>query len=75
MSESETHTSAINVAPCFGCEKRTLGCHGKCEDYLAFSAARREYNDKQRLLADAENAARTMAFEGERRMEKRRRNR
>lgn len=75
MSESETPIFATNIAPCFGCEKRTLGCHGKCEDYLAFSAARREYNDRQRLLADAENAARNMAFEGERRMEKRRRNR
>jgi len=27
------------VAPCMGCEKREPGCHGKCEDYLAFKAA------------------------------------
>lgn len=74
MRKSGTPISATK-APCYECEKRTLGCHGKCEDYLAFSATRRAYNDKQRLLADAENAARAMAFEGERRIEKRRRNR
>ena len=29
-------------APCKGCEKRTLGCHGSCDEYKAF----REERDK-----------------------------
>lgn len=59
----ETRTQVISEMP-----------HGGgTSDKTGEAAARRAYNDKRRLLADAENAARTMAFEGERRMEKRRR--
>lgn len=23
-------------SPCYGCEKRAIGCHGSCEKYIAF---------------------------------------
>lgn len=29
-------------APCKDCEKRTVGCHGHCEAYQAFTAAKQE---------------------------------
>ena len=28
--------------PCLNCAERHIGCHGDCEDYLAFSKARKE---------------------------------
>ena len=28
----------IGGAPCKGCEKRVLGCHSTCPDYLEFKA-------------------------------------
>lgn len=31
-------------APCKDCEKRHEGCHGKCEEYQAFSEERGRYN-------------------------------
>ena len=44
--------------PCKDCEKRTLGCHSTCEEYIRFSTERREMLDKmheeQRILRDNE---------------------
>ena len=31
-------------APCFCCNKRATGCHGKCEEYQEFVMVRREKN-------------------------------
>lgn len=46
--------------PCKDCEKRTLGCHSTCEDYIRFSKERREMLDKireeNRILRDNEVA-------------------
>ena len=33
---------------CKDCEKRTLGCHSTCEEYIQFSKERREMLDKMR---------------------------
>lgn len=27
------------VSPCMGCTDRAVGCHGKCEKYIAYKAA------------------------------------
>lgn len=43
---------------CKDCEKRTLGCHSTCEEYIRRSKKRREMLDKfreeQRILRDNE---------------------
>ena len=31
-------------SPCKGCERRELGCHGKCEDYKAYREDRDRMN-------------------------------
>lgn len=36
------------VNPCYLCPRRTPGCHGKCEDYQAWSKARQEENERNR---------------------------
>ena len=38
-------------APCKDCEKRYLGCHSECDDYI-------DYNNKQQKIRD-ERAARS----------------
>lgn len=40
---------------CKDCTKRTLGCHSKCEEYLAEKAKRQELNDKRRKEKDSIN--------------------
>jgi len=30
----------VKTAPCKDCQKRELGCHATCEDYLAYHAER-----------------------------------
>ena len=35
------------VAPCRYCEKRELGCHGKCEEYQAFAKERDRINQEK----------------------------
>lgn len=32
--------------PCKDCEKRTAGCHGRCEDYLGYREARDAVNEQ-----------------------------
>lgn len=37
---------------CYGCEKRTVGCHSTCEDYKAYSneiRAKRQLEWEQRV--------------------------
>ena len=40
-------------APCKGCEKRYVGCHSKCPDYLAFKKAHDALLEKMRKEIDA----------------------
>ena len=46
------------MMPCKDCEKRTLGCHSTCEEYIRISKERREMLDKiheeQQILRDNE---------------------
>jgi hypothetical protein len=30
-------------APCYKCERRVLGCHSNCEEYLEYSNGRKKY--------------------------------
>lgn len=30
----------FNLAPCLKCDKRCVGCHSKCRDYLSWKAER-----------------------------------
>lgn len=39
--------------PCVNCDKRTVGCHGSCEEYLAFSNKLAE-NKKKKIKQDYE---------------------
>lgn len=35
------------VAPCKGCEKREIGCHGKCELYQTYANERDRINKEK----------------------------
>ena len=39
-------------SPCYLCEDRKVGCHGKCEAYLKFKAKRDEINRKRYEQSD-----------------------
>lgn len=45
----------INSA-CYGCEKRTVGCHGTCEYYLAWKAEKDAIRDDIRKKRSADYA-------------------
>lgn len=32
------------IAPCKGCDKREVGCHAACEEYIAFRKAKDKLN-------------------------------
>ena len=42
-------------SPCFKCEKRALGCHATCEDYIEFKKLSYEENSLRRKAADDNN--------------------
>lgn len=35
-------------SPCYNCPDRQVGCHGKCERYLAYAEKRAEDAEKER---------------------------
>ena len=35
-------------SPCLDCNKREVGCHGKCQEYIDFKAKRLEESKKYR---------------------------
>ena len=37
----------MGSAPCFQCNERYFGCHGKCEKYLSFRKERDRQNDER----------------------------
>lgn len=39
-------------APCKDCEKRAIGCHGTCPDYIKFRKERDEMNAKARFTKE-----------------------
>ena len=36
----QTITISRGSSPCYGCEDRSEGCHGKCDKYLSFRSDR-----------------------------------
>ena len=38
------------VAPCKDCADRMMGCHGRCEKYQSFRAARTEDNEHEHMM-------------------------
>lgn len=49
--------------PCYHCNERHVGCHGKCERYASFVSKRQEINsakfiEKEIAFARAENVRR-----------------
>lgn len=44
-------------APCKDCEKRYVGCHGRCEKYLEFKKANDERLKQKSLEIDADQYA------------------
>lgn len=38
------HMTALE-SPCYLCQQRTLGCHSRCKDYIAFAQSRQEINE------------------------------
>lgn len=49
---------------CYGCEKRHIGCHATCEDYLKERAERDALNEKIRAEKEKEKAAIGTAIQG-----------
>lgn len=43
--------------PCYRCERRTVGCHGQCEDCARMQAENRERNDKRKIESMANEHA------------------
>ena len=41
--------------PCYNCPDRAVGCHGKCESYLAYKAKANEVRDKRIEAHNQEN--------------------
>ena len=39
-------------SPCMGCDKRYVGCHSKCEDYIAFKKLSDDMNAETRKRKD-----------------------
>lgn len=44
--------------PCKGCDRRKLGCHGRCEQYKAWTASRHEINRKRYAEQDVRQLSR-----------------
>lgn len=36
------------ASPCYGCENRTVGCHGSCELYKVYAEKKRELSRRNR---------------------------
>ena len=60
----------MKTAPCKGCEKRELGCHGKCEAYKEF---RKKYDEIIALKRSKEDSENWFAKRAEKFMRKRNR--
>lgn len=46
---------------CFGCKKRTPGCHGRCRDYEEYNKARAALRQEQFLSKLTTTARKTTA--------------
>lgn len=42
------------IAPCKGCERRTMECHTVCERYIEFVKANEAYKAQNRIIQERE---------------------
>lgn len=51
MTRRKNQLSLSNktISCCYQCEKREVGCHGTCNDYIKEVAERKEFLEKVRL--------------------------
>lgn len=40
-------------SPCYGCQDRALGCHGKCEQYAEYRVKKDKETARRRAESDA----------------------
>jgi len=40
MGKGITYSTSGRDCPCYGCQERTVGCHGTCEKYKAWDGKR-----------------------------------
>lgn len=45
----KTICTCVGNNPCRGCSKRTVTCHGTCDDYLSWKKANDENNKRLRM--------------------------
>lgn len=48
--------------PCYGCERRELGCHGRCAEYAAWRKAKDEENEAIARERKTDNALSEFIF-------------
>ena len=58
MRKGIVYSVGTESCPCCGCQERTVGCHGKCDQYKAWDgkrhAERQERIKKTSILHEAE---------------------
>ena len=57
--------------PCKNCEDRTLGCHSRCEKYLAAKAAHKKSADLMWKMKSEENDVADFLVDSKRKSKKR----
>lgn len=57
--------------PCYGCEDRQVGCHGKCERYSAWNAAHTAEREEIQKKKDFDSRHREQVFDRVRKMSNR----
>ena len=64
--------NASNPAPCMGCERRAVGCHSGCADYLDYKARLRNAKREANEIYGGEISAEVYAAQSKRRFMKKR---
>lgn len=59
----------LTTSPCKGCEDRYVGCHGKCDAYIAFKSIR----EKERTTVSKKKSVDEYQFIATQRMKKKKR--
>lgn len=59
--------------PCINCESREIGCHGKCERYISWQAARRQEQERLHKIREEQYKEDEYIAKAEKRMSRTRR--
>lgn len=54
MRKGIVYSVGTESCPCCGCQERTVGCHGKCDQYKAWDGKRQERIKKTSILHEAD---------------------